>query len=75
MCNRCEKCRKLKPSLQKETLLSDELPERHFDVVSADLFYVGKKVYMIFADRLSGYPLVLKFKSDGGAQFDSKEMR
>ena len=101
MCNRCEKCQKLKPSLQKETLISDELPERPFDVVSADLFYVGKKVYMIFADRLSGYPLVnvwtkdptttqvvkqlqryfslfgkpLKFKSDGGAQFDSKEMR
>ena len=90
-----------KPSLQKKTLVSDKLPERPFDVVSADLFYVGKKVYMIFADRLSGYPLVnvwtkdlttnqvvkqlqqycspfgkpLNFKSDGGAQFDSKEMR
>ena len=69
-----------------------------FAVVSADLFYVGKKGNMIFADRLSGYPLVnvwtngpttnqvvkqlqwhfslfgkpLKFKSDGGAQFNSK---
>lgn len=101
MCNRCEKCQKLKPSLQKESLLSDELPERPFDVVSADLFYVGKKVYMIYADKLSGFPLVnvwlkdpttsqvikqlqkyfslfrkpLKFKSDGGSQFDSKEMR
>ena len=70
-------------------------------MVSTDLFYVGKKVYMIYADRLSGYPLVnvwikdpttnqaitqlqqyfslfgkpLKFKLDGGAQFDSKEMQ
>ena len=87
--------------MQRETILSDDLPQRPFDVVSADLFYVGKKVYMIYADGLSGYPLVnvwtkdpttnqvvrqlqqyfslfgkpLKFKSDGGAQFDSKQMR
>ena len=79
--------------------MADELPERPFDVVSADLFYVGRRVYMIYADRLSGYPLVamwakdptalqvirklqtyfslfgkpLKFKSDGGPQFDSRE--
>ena len=72
-----------------------------FDVVSADSFNVGEKVYMIYRDRLSGYPFVnlstkdpkhikwsdnynitlslfskpLKFKPDGGAQFDSKEMR
>ena len=77
--------------------MADELPERPFDVVSADLFYVGRKVYMIYADRLSGYPLVamwlkdptsaqiirqvqqyfslfgkpLKFRSDGGSQFDA----
>ena len=82
-------------------MVSDQLPERPFNVVPADLFYVGKKVYMIFADRLSGYPLAnfwrkdpktsqvvkqlqynfllfgkpLKFESDGGAQFNSKEMR
>ena len=62
---------------------------------------IGKKVYMVYADRLSGYPLVkmwqkdpsagqvikqlqeyfslfgkpLKFRSDGGCQFDNKEMR
>lgn len=97
MCNKWEKCQKLETSLQKEILVSDELPERPFDVVLADLFYIGKKVYIISADRLSGYPLAnvwtkdpttnrvvkqlqqyfslfgkpLKFKSGGGAQFDS----
>ena len=100
MCTRCNECQKLKASAQKETLVADELPERPFDVVSADLFYVGRKVYMIYADRLSGYTLVsmwtkdpntnqvirqlqqyfslfgkpLKFRSDGGPQFDNKEM-
>ena len=101
MCRSCNECQKLKSSLQKETLEADELPQRPFDVVSADLFYVGRNVYMIYADRLSGYPLVamwpkdptskqvirqlqqyfslfgkpLKFRSDCGAQFDSREMK
>ena len=101
MCRICNECQKLKASTQRETLIADELPERPFDVVSADLFYVGRNVYMIYADRLSGYPLAsmwtkdptttqvirqlqqyfsrfgkpLKFRSDGGSQFDSKKMR
>ena len=40
MCMRCQECQKLKASTQKETLIADELPDRQFDVVSADLFYV-----------------------------------
>ena len=100
MCQRCKECQTLRSSNQKESLEADDLPERPFDVVSADLFYSGGKVFMIFADRLSGFPLVdswakdpsanqvirklkwyfslfgkaLKFKSDGGSQFTSKEM-
>ena len=42
----------------------DELPQRPFDVVSADLFYCGGKVFMIFADRLSGFPLVEAWAKD-----------
>ena len=101
MCHSCKECQKLRSSNQKESLEAEELPERPFDVVSADLFYSGGKVFMIFADRLSGFPLVetwakdptstqvirklqqwfsllgkpLKFKSDGGAQFISREMQ
>lgn len=99
MCNACGKCQRLRASYQKESLEADELPARPFDVVSSDLFYTGGKVFMIVADRLSGFPLVdtwkndstskqvisklkqyfslfgkpLKFKSDGGAQFSSRE--
>ena len=101
ICSNCQECQKYKDTNQKETLEADELPERPFDVGSADLFYVGKKVYMVYADRLSGYPLVkmwnndpntkqvimelqqifslfgkpLKFRSDGGSQFNNREMK
>ena len=40
------------------------MPERPFDVVSADLFYVGRNVYMVYADRLSGYPLLSMWTKD-----------
>ena len=101
ICNSCKECEKYKQSNQKESLEADELPERPFYVVSADLFYIGKKVFMVYADRLSGYPMVsmwnsdpstkqvikvlqnnfsmfgkpLKFRSDGGSQFASREMK
>ena len=101
MCQGCQECQKLRNSTQKEPLEADKVPERPFDVVSCDLFYSGGKVFMIFADRLSGFPIVdawsrdpttqnvkrvlmhyfslfgkpLKFKSDGGSHFSSKEMQ
>ena len=101
MCAECEECQKLRSSLQREPLEADDLPKRPFDSVSADLFQVGNKHYLAYADRLSGYPLVncwmkvptsaqvikemreyfslfgkpLKFRSDGGGQFDSGKMR
>ena len=53
MCEKCNECQKYKDSNQKEKLEADDLPERPFDVGSADLFYVGRKVYMVYADRFS----------------------
>ena len=97
MCSKCQECQKLRPSTLKE----DDFPNKLFDVVSADICYVDKQVYMVYTDGLSEYPLVtmwyknpnigqvikvmqqyfslfgkpLEFKSDGGSQFDSMEMR
>ena len=56
--------KRLRSSNQKEPLEADDIPERPCDVVSADLFYTGGKVFMIFADRLSGYPLVDSWMKD-----------
>ena len=64
MCQSCKECQKLRSSNHKEPLDADEFPERPFDGVSADLFYSGGKVFMIFADRLSGYPMVDSWAKD-----------
>lgn len=68
ICSNCQECQKYKDTNQKETLEADELPQRPFDVGSADLFYVGKKVYMVYADRLSGYPLVKMWNNDSNTK-------
>ena len=64
MRNGCKECQQLRSSNQKEPLEADELPERPFDVVSADLFYTGGRVFMIFSDRLSGFPLIETWTKD-----------
>lgn len=58
ICRKCKPCQELRPSAQKETLEADDLTQRPFDVIYADLFYSGGKVLMIFADRLSRYTMV-----------------
>ena len=68
MCQGCQKCQKIRNSIQKEPLEADKVPERPFDVVSCDLFYSGGKVFMIFADRLSGYPMVDTWSRDPTTQ-------
>ena len=101
MFSRCQECQKLRPSTQNETLKADYLPENPYDVISADVFYVGRKAYMVYSDRLAANALVmtwyknpntgpfinvlqkyfsifgkpLTFRSDGGNQFISMEMR
>lgn len=57
----CEKCQEIRPSLQKESMISEPLPEWPFQDVSADLFTVGGKNYMVYADRLSGWPIVCRY--------------
>ena len=60
--------KRLGNSTQKEPLEADKVPERPFDVVSCDLFYSGGKVFMIFADRLSGFPMVEAWSRDPTTQ-------
>ena len=44
--------------------MTDILPARPFEAVSADLFYYGGRAFLVYADRLSGYPLVAEWTSD-----------
>ena len=53
------------PSQQKETLLSDSEPCRIFEEVFADLFSYGGKSYLVYGDRLSGWPVVADMSTEG----------
>ena len=65
---RCQKCQERRPSQQKEPLLSDPLPSRPFEVVSADLFQVGRLHALVYCCRLSGWPVVYHWHHDPDAR-------
>jgi len=97
----CSSCQERLPSQQRESLKSDPAPSRVFEDVSADLFLLHGKYYLVYSDRLSGWPIIdswtrcpnsqdlirvvarsfvalgvpVRFRSDGGTQFDSKEFK
>jgi len=60
----CELCQIMLPSQQQEPLLCDENPTRPFQSVSADFFTAAGKFFLIYADRLSGWPAVVPCNSD-----------
>ena len=65
--NSCKECQQLLPSLQKETMKSDEEPVRPFESVSADYFDHAGKQFLIYTDRLSGWPMVKMFNTEATA--------
>ena len=67
-CKCCKQCQKYLPSNQKEPILHDELPERVFQHVSSDYFQYGGKSYLIYVDRLSGYPMVKVFDHEASSR-------
>ena len=60
----CESCQVMQPSQQREPLLSDDHPTRPFESVSADFFKVAGKSFLVIADRLSGWPVVVPCGTD-----------
>lgn len=57
----CEICQTIRPSLANESYMSDPLPDLPFHDVSADLFSYAGKHYMVYVDRLSGWPIVCQY--------------
>ncbi|XP_063591351.1 uncharacterized protein LOC134768457 [Penaeus indicus] len=55
----CEPCQRLQPSQQQEPLMLDDKPTRPFMSVSTDFFSVAGKHFLVYADRLSGWPVVI----------------
>ena len=55
----CIKCRTLLPRQQNEPLWQDDgRPNRVFESVSADYFHVAGRTFLVYVDRLSGWPNV-----------------
>ena len=52
------------PSQQKEPLIMEATPTMVFETVSADYFSWAGRAYLVYADRLSGWPFV--FHCTGG---------
>jgi len=44
------------------------MPKRPFEEVAADMFYHAGRHYLIYADRLSGFPIVAEWQDDPTAQ-------
>ncbi|KZS08458.1 Uncharacterized protein APZ42_027535 [Daphnia magna] len=51
-------------SHQQEPMMTDPLPTHVFEDVSADLFPSGRLHVLVYADRLSGWPVVHRWKRD-----------
>ena len=52
----CSSCQERLPSNVKEPLRQEETPSRPFESASADLFSYAGKHYLVYVDRLSGWP-------------------
>ncbi|XP_037076417.1 uncharacterized protein K02A2.6-like [Pollicipes pollicipes] len=55
----CRHCHERLPSLQREPLMTDPKPTTVFQSVSADFFHHAGKTFLVYADRLSGWPIVV----------------
>ena len=57
----CDACQKYLPSLPPEPLLSDPPPAFAFQDTSMDIFAHNGHHYLVYVDRLSGWPVIANF--------------
>ena len=71
----CEPCQELLPSQQQEPMMTEEIPSRPFESVSADFFSTAGKSFLVYVDRLSGWPVVASCGNDTTAASTIKLFR
>ena len=64
----CEKCQLHLPSQQKEPLMAEKMPSRVFEAVSADYFAWAGRTFLVYVDRLSGWPFVTRVTGEACAR-------
>ena len=60
----CARCQERQPSLTKEPMATSPRPSRVFQEVSADLFTYQGKSFLVYTDRLSGWPVITEWNRD-----------
>ena len=55
----CEPCQVLLPSQRQEPMMNDYNPSRPFESISADFLTATGKSFLVIANRLSGWPVVV----------------
>ena len=55
LCDNCSICQEAKPDQPRETMQSQPIPKRRWQIVSTDLFNVKKDVYLVVVDNLTKY--------------------
>lgn len=64
----CATCQERLTSQQKELLMADPLPSCVFEDTSADLFQSGNLHVLVYANRLSGWPVIHRWMRDPTAR-------
>ena len=64
----CSKCRLHLPSQQKEPMMTEKPPSRVFEAVSADYFAWAGRTFLVYVDRLSGWPFVSRVTGEATAR-------
>jgi hypothetical protein len=57
----CTTCREHAPSKPREPLISTDPPSYPFQKVASDLFEIGAEHYLVYVDRLTGFPELAHF--------------
>lgn len=65
--NQCTRCNQIAPSNRKDTQEEPDPPTYPFQQTVADLFHMAGRLYIVYADRFSGWPEVASTKPDATA--------
>ena len=55
LCDNCSICQEAKLDQPRETMQSQPIPKRRWQIVSTDLFNVKKDVFLVVVDNLTRY--------------------
>ena len=70
----CEQCQRYQASQQREEQVSLAKPTRPFEMASADFFTYNSQDFLVYADRYSGWSIVVQFRTSPTSASLIKEM-